>query len=94
MFPCEAEHDSELSFQAGAIFNAGKCYLLHQSLTQNQPRYIGFGRGPRTVDPIFSRTQRCDEGGRLIAEREAREGGAVGGQISPCSESARGSAEL
>lgn len=32
MYPCEAEHDSELSFQVGAIFNAGKCYRLHQSL--------------------------------------------------------------
>ena len=35
VYPCEAEHDSELSFQVGAIFNAGKCYRLHQSLTQN-----------------------------------------------------------
>ena len=37
VYPCEAEHDSELSFQIGAIFTGGKCYRLQQLLTQNQP---------------------------------------------------------
>lgn len=42
VYPCEAEHDSELSFQVGAIFSAGECYRLHQSLIQNLLWNIGF----------------------------------------------------
>ncbi|XP_070777156.1 rho GTPase-activating protein 10 isoform X7 [Enoplosus armatus] len=63
VYPCEAEHDSELSFQVGAIFNAGKCYRLHQSLTQNQPWHIGFGGKPNTQSDLQSnREMRRGEG--------------------------------
>ncbi|XP_033480351.1 rho GTPase-activating protein 10 isoform X2 [Epinephelus lanceolatus] len=65
VYPCEAEHDSELSFQVGAIFNAGKCYRLHQSLTQNQPWHIGFGGKPNTQSDLQSnREMRRGEGER------------------------------
>uniref|UniRef100_A0A667XU71 Rho GTPase activating protein 10 n=1 Tax=Myripristis murdjan TaxID=586833 RepID=A0A667XU71_9TELE len=67
VYPCEAEHDSELSFQVGAIFNAGKCYRLHQSLTQNQPWHIGFGRKPDTQSDLQS--------DRVMRRREGEWGG-------------------
>lgn len=64
VYSCEAEHDSELSFQVGAIFNAGKCYRLHQLFTQNQPRHIGFGAKPNTQSGLQSnREMRQREGG-------------------------------
>ncbi|XP_049900963.1 rho GTPase-activating protein 10 isoform X2 [Epinephelus moara] len=71
VYPCEAEHDSELSFQVGAIFNAGKCYRLHQSLTQNQPWHIGFGGKPNTQSDLQSnREMRRGEGERGGRARE------------------------
>uniref|UniRef100_A0A3B5RFL3 Rho GTPase-activating protein 10 n=1 Tax=Xiphophorus maculatus TaxID=8083 RepID=A0A3B5RFL3_XIPMA len=42
VYPCEAEHETELSFQVGAIFSHGECYLQLQSLTHNLLWNIGF----------------------------------------------------
>ena len=86
VYPCEAEHDSELSFQVGAIFNAGKCYRLHQSLTQNQPWHIGFGGKPNTQSDLQSN--------REMRRGEGERGGEEGGQetqicSSVCLEEAR-----
>ncbi|MEQ2314590.1 hypothetical protein AMECASPLE_013723 [Ameca splendens] len=52
VYPCEAEHESELSFQVGAIFSNGKCYLKLHSLTQNLLWNIAFGERGGTGHPI------------------------------------------
>lgn len=67
VYPCEAEHDSELSFQVGAIFNAGKCYRQHQSLPQNRPWHIGFERRPESQSDLQSErgTKGWGWGGRV-----------------------------
>ncbi|TKS68382.1 Rho GTPase-activating protein 10 GTPase regulator associated with focal adhesion kinase 2 [Collichthys lucidus] len=81
VYPCEAEHDSELSFQVGAIFNAGKCYRLHQSLTQNQPWHIGFGGKPNTQSDLQSnREMRRGEGERR-GVTQSREPGWLEGEL-------------
>lgn len=60
VYPCEAEHESELSFQVGAIFSAGKCYRSDngRSLTLKSQRtagHIGFREG--TGNRILNQTE-------------------------------------
>lgn len=70
MYPCEAEHDSELSFQVGAIFNAGKCYRLHQSL-RTGPGILDSAGEKKTNAPIWSSIEGRDE---RRSERVSRKG--------------------